>query len=643
MDYYQKNLEYYTNQHYQVIRKQCIDSSQPFEDPEFKPLATSLFLKNTDAGSIVWKRPSELCNAPRLVIEGTSSMDLIRGEFGSSSFIAACSVLANYEDLWKRVVPDISTQEWNTERPGDYSGVFRFRFWRFGVWIEVVVDDRLPCKDGKLCGVYSTESNEFWSALMEKAYAKLVGCYEALNSMDAGSILQDLTGGIVQPQHIRDTVTDANTKNQLFMELTDTSIGGISMATCWITPPTPEEFGTETPEGLVLGHTYAVNAIKEIKLGTGLLSFFKSDHIRLVRLRNPEGTKEWSGKWSDNSAEWKEISKSEQKKMGLTFDSDGEFWMSFDDFCKFFTDLSICRIMQSTTWLGGAWREAFFFESWKTDIDPAVNTAGGCMEMNMETFVQNPQFRFDITDDNKGSVLVQLQQKEAQHCNISEPNVLTIGFHVIKIEENRIYRVNKLLEKGKDYPYLQQRCTFGKLELQKGRYVVIPTTQEAGVDGQFLLRLYCKTSLNASALLPKYPDKGCFAFCTGYPTMVTSTKVVLGRNCSKPDGSVADIYVLIGCEGEFVKSKTFKKDADPKFNCSALFYRKKPNSVIMYSVYSDGMLCDSFMGQGTMSGTIDASGKSMEVPLFGRGKLSDKRMNGTLVVDVTTSDNIYAL
>jgi len=60
------------------------------------------------------------------------------------------------------------------------SGVFRFNFWCFGEWKEVIVDDRLP--------TYKTQQNvrhllfcsnrqnpnEFWPALLEKAYAKLV-------------------------------------------------------------------------------------------------------------------------------------------------------------------------------------------------------------------------------------------------------------------------------------------------------------------------------------------------------------------------------------------------------------------------------------------------------------------------------------
>ena len=52
------------------------------------------------------------------------------------------------------------------------SGVFKCNFWRFGTWQQVLVDDLIPTKDGSPVFTHSKDENEWWAALMEKAYAK---------------------------------------------------------------------------------------------------------------------------------------------------------------------------------------------------------------------------------------------------------------------------------------------------------------------------------------------------------------------------------------------------------------------------------------------------------------------------------------
>ena len=69
-----------------------------------------------------------------------------------------------------QVIPDPQGQEW--AEGNQYAGIFQFSFWRFGHWVDVLIDDLLPCKDGKLLFARSKTPNEFWSALLEKAFAK---------------------------------------------------------------------------------------------------------------------------------------------------------------------------------------------------------------------------------------------------------------------------------------------------------------------------------------------------------------------------------------------------------------------------------------------------------------------------------------
>ena len=126
---------------------------------------------------IEWKRPHNICSNPQFEVGGFDPKDLFQGKVGNCWFIAAAVDVATIPKYLDVIVPKDQSFEY-----GSYNGAFHFRFWKLGEWIDVVVDDRLPLYHGNL--IYCSNRkcpNEFWGPLLEKAYAKLAGCYEFLD------------------------------------------------------------------------------------------------------------------------------------------------------------------------------------------------------------------------------------------------------------------------------------------------------------------------------------------------------------------------------------------------------------------------------------------------------------------------------
>lgn len=110
-----------------------------------------------------------------------------------SWFISAVVSISTVPDYVNMVIPSDQTFD---ER--DYAGVFHFRFWHYGRWIDVCVDDKLPVDENdKLMFCYNQiDVNELFGPLLEKAYAKLNKSYEFLIGGNLIDGLIDLTGGV---------------------------------------------------------------------------------------------------------------------------------------------------------------------------------------------------------------------------------------------------------------------------------------------------------------------------------------------------------------------------------------------------------------------------------------------------------------
>ena len=174
----------------------------------------------------------------------------------------------------------------------------------------------------------SADENEFWSALLEKAYAKLHGCYEALVGGSTCDAMVDFSGGCSETQELGMDERDWDDTFRIMRKNYDKS----TMIACYINPD-PNVIEAKTQVGLIRGHAYSVTKVVLAKTDKG----DKEEMLPLVRVRNPWGNEvEWNGQWSDGSSEWKIIPEDEKQRLGLTFEHDGEFYMSKNDFMRYF-------------------------------------------------------------------------------------------------------------------------------------------------------------------------------------------------------------------------------------------------------------------------------------------------------------------
>ncbi|KAI4813778.1 hypothetical protein KUCAC02_003008 [Chaenocephalus aceratus] len=636
----------YKNQHYAELKRNCINDKTLFEDAEFPVINSSLYFKKPPPGLVEWKRPAEISNAPSLFVEGISAHDLNQGVVGNCWFVAACSCLAMKPELWKKVIPDHKEQEWDPKHPENYAGIFHFQFWIFGEWVDVVVDDRLPTINKELIYCHSNEKNEFWSALLEKAYAKLSGCYESLEGGNTGDAVVDFSGAVAEAIDLgaEEYYKDQTKQDQLFEDLLKVyDRGGI--ISCSISAQ-PHEIELKMSNGLVKGHAYSVTAVKKVRLGHGLLAYFKNETISLIRMRNPWGQTEWKGAWSDTSEEWSKVGDMERGNLGITVADDGEFWMPFVDWCKLFTNADVCRVINTALIsVNKTWNEVVHFGSWTKNAEPLLNRCGGCAN-HKPTFLQNPQFLFDVTKESD-EVLISLQQKDMKiHRRFGQGENITIGFSVIKVELNRKYRMHDILTQQcvQTSTFINARTVFMRCTLEQGRYVLIPTTFEPYTLGDYMIRVFTDVDSGCRELTEDKPQVKCWSSFLGYPQVVTHVYVHGAGELQNQDSTGgADPYVIIHCEGRSVRS-TIKKDTlNPEFTTSAIFFRKKPRKPLTVEVWNSNAVKDEFMGQVVLSGSVKDTFSPQRLQLRKRGRQMADEMPGTISVRILTSTQLTAM
>jgi hypothetical protein len=186
-----------------------------------------------------------------------------------------------------------------------------FRFFKNFQWVYVIVDERIPVdnKTFKPLFGHSVYLYEMWVSLIEKAYAKLHGCYANLISGYIDEGIQELTG--FQPEK----VLLRNEKTGVFPHKMIDHYGGVDGFWDFLVERKKDKclMGCNVfnkgkngphlidakPSGLILNHAYSI--LDVIKIPDYKSKDKDGGFLRLLLLRNPWGSTEWNGDWSGDS------------------------------------------------------------------------------------------------------------------------------------------------------------------------------------------------------------------------------------------------------------------------------------------------------------------------------------------------------
>mgnify|MGYP002630338793 CR=1 FL=1 len=353
-----------------------------FEDAQFPTSDKSIgdSVKDGLGVSFQWPRMSEndYHGGPYEVFkDGVSVADVQQGQLGDCYYLSALAVLQS-KLTRERFVFLNSEDEWKA------CGAFCISFYDGGREDIVIVSDHLPLSEQDFVFVSCEDRTEIWAAVLEKAYAKKYGSYSIIEGGFVDLALAELTNGIPETISLdRDTNQAKVWAQVLALHKEGTLLGAGS-------PSHPEGDRAKSSTGIVQGHAYSV------------LKLVAVDTFKLICVRNPWGRGEWLGDWADDSELWTPRIKN---LCGQTdFHEDGVFWMDFQDFCREFDEIYICRTYTQER----NWNSVLIEDKWEGDYAQGIPRA----DNPHAEFEKNPQFGITVHAPGPGFVVLRLKEKQ---------------------------------------------------------------------------------------------------------------------------------------------------------------------------------------------------------------------------------------
>ena len=322
-----------------------------FVDGEFYPGNEALFYKGDDDVNaisdknndnfIMWRRAGDFLKGPFPVIfknpnnlQASIRPEYIRmGDADDAWLISVLSVCALKPQLISNLfLSKDGGNDPSTNNEDKMYGFYRMKLCENGIWKECILDDLFPCQPYYLPIMANTPQNDqLWPHLCEKLVAKLKGnCYESLDGGAPAAAFADITGkNIIHSFTINHTKiqrkitpkgcpTEAYNLeeydfNLVLQKINKSYNGGNYNLLAVAVAKERNEVQNIDPEedGLLETHTYSV-------LGINM-------NGQKIKLRDPFGRipGNFNGETEDNGEY-------------------GVFWLSFDDFEKYFANVIVC-------------------------------------------------------------------------------------------------------------------------------------------------------------------------------------------------------------------------------------------------------------------------------------------------------------
>ncbi|KAF6214552.1 hypothetical protein GE061_009295 [Apolygus lucorum] len=444
----------------------------------------------------------------------------------------------------------------------------------------------------------------------------------------------------------------------------------------------PGGSGSERTElGLMRGHSYHMTDIKKAYLGeTTLRSLFNGrEKVAMLRFRDsreqekkPPGSPDSAlsegnpfafstdvlSRLRSKNSDWQQIKDSERQRIGLNFRDPREFWMPIEDVVSEFNEVSLCRLVTENVFIstGKKWRGSSITGKWVDGPrDSSMDRSGGG-DSSQETFLHNPQYLFDINSETE--VIFQLLQFVAEEARTPSVRIhLLMGFHVIKVEENRETRLHKLWDHTPvvitdDHKRTREMMYRGTMT--KGRYILLPTLYKPGDESSYQVRALSQTSqINLKELKVDEPKSlnPCLCFSPEIEwvtVLIVENAEILNTNPQNWMSSKVNPFCIISCEGKTVKTEIARDDTHPEWNSAYVFYRKKPDKPISLKIFNkNSLMPNELIGECQIPAPITHSPTPLDAQISRKAKASDENSDtissGTVHLTILTEDNLMAV